>query len=568
LASLFFESLGNSPTRAIFTMGKNIISTLNIIIILIFSTACNSRENNSKIDDEIVLKIGSFEITRYEYEKNKKKETEPNKYGNTKDWIINYINNSYLLADAYAQKYDTISSINKKVYYASITMLGQFKGYLWNKVEEPKLVFPRNEIKQIYKKQNKLFDLEYFLFPDKNSLSTILKSDTCIKSEMDFNKLKDRCFTSSVKIRNMDLLYPFYELEPVKEQIFTLKPGNIISIPFRNGKFLIAHLKSIQEIHQKKFEEEKENIYSNLKHFKEKQLVEDKQYSIFNRANIKINEQVSKKILKKIKNELSKEDSQSLLTDTVLNYFLINQPNTLLVKDFFDYYHNNPFMYVITDEESLNEVLRSIVEEKYLYVESVNLGITNEKKFILDKRDFMNRLILNAYYKNNFFVTKVSDEEMFDYYNANSQSFSQCKTCYVSVFTFKDKNTAYVNLKLIKKIISQNGIKNPSDTSMLGLLSYSQNVIIETNNNKYSTGLVHNILISKMNVPIGPVELNDQIKIFVKTKEVGQQIQPFEFAKETIKKHLIGENMKMSKDNKFKELMSKYTVTINRIQKK
>jgi len=550
-------------------MSANKKSTINILFLILFIfSSCISHNDNLKIDDEIVLKIGSFEITRYEYEKNKKKEAENQSYRNPEECLKNYIVNSYFLADAYFKKYDTISAISKKVNYASITMLGQFKGYLWDKVEEPKLLFSKKEIKKIYRKQNKLFDLEYLIFPDKMSLNAICNNDTCIKTEADFKKLISRCNTSSVKYIKTLHLYPFFELEPVKEQIYKLKQGSIIRIPFQNGKILIARINKVIEIKQKKFSEEKENISSNLRYIKERQIVEDKQNSIFNKAKIVINEQVVEMILKKIKNAFPLEVSKTLLTDTVLKYILDKQPKALIVKDFFDYYHNNPFMYVITNKESLNEVLRSIVEEKYLYVESVNLGITNEKKFILDKRDFMNRLILNAYYKNNFFVTKVSDEDVFDFYNTNKQSFSPCKTCYVSVFTFRDKNSAYFNLKLIKKIISQNGIKNSFDTSMLGLLSYSPNVIIETNNNKYSTGLVHNIFISKMNVVIGPVELDNQIKIFVKTKEEGQQIQPFEFAKETIEKHLIAKNIKMLKDNKFNELMSKYTVTINRIQKK
>jgi hypothetical protein len=225
-------------------------------------------------------------------------------------------------------------------------------------------------------------------------------------------------------------------------------------------------------------------------------------------------------------------------------------------------------MFAITDKESLNEVLRNFVIEKYLYAESENTGITNDKKFILDKKDYMNRLILSTYYQNNFYVSKITDKDMYEYYNTNKQTFSQCKTCYVSVFTFKDLNSAYSYLPIINKIISQDGIKNLSDTSMMGLLSYCPDEIIETKNKRYPGTLIHEIFISKINTPIGPLELDNHVKTFVKTKEEGQEIQPYELVKETIEKHLQVESMKILKNNKLKELMNKYSVEINKIQKK
>ncbi|MEI6048834.1 MAG: hypothetical protein WCS03_08035 [Bacteroidota bacterium] len=545
------------------------ISTVHLILLLVFfSTSCIAKKDKPKIDDEIVLKMGSFELTRYEYEKNAKKEVANQRYKNVEEWSNDYIINSYFLADAYYRKYDTISAIYKKVNYASISMLCQYKGYLWDKLEEPKLVFLEKEIKRIYRKQNKLFDLEYFLFPDIRTFNMILHKDTCIQTETDFNKVRDNCHTNSVKYLNRELVYPFYELEPVKDQIYTLKQGSVIRIPLKNGKILLAHLKSIKKINQKRFKEEKDNIYANLKHLREGQIIEDKQYIIFNKANIVIDKQVVEMVLRKLKNDLPLKASKTFLADTVLKYLFNTKPNTLLVEDFLDYYYNNPFMLVIDDIESLNNVLRAFVEEKYLYEESVNLDITKERKFILYQRDYMNRLILNTYYQNNFGVIKVSIKEMNDYYNANKQSLSQCKMCYVSVFNFKDRNSAYFNLNLINKIISQNGIKNPSDSSMIGLLSYRLNDIIESKNKKYPATIIRNIFNSKMNTPIGPLELDNQTIILIKTKEEGQEIPPFDLAKERIEKELIREKLEILKDKKISELISKHPIIINKIQKK
>jgi hypothetical protein len=156
-------------------MGTAITSFIKYILLLSLLTfSCISHKEIPTIDDEIVLKIGSFEISRYEYEKNKERELENKTKVNTEGWLRTYVANSYFLADAYFNKYDTISAINKKVNYAAVTMLAQYKGYLWDKVEEPKISFSEKHLKRVYRKRNKLFDLEYFLFPDKATLNTIL----------------------------------------------------------------------------------------------------------------------------------------------------------------------------------------------------------------------------------------------------------------------------------------------------------------------------------------------------------------------------------------------------------
>ncbi len=541
---------------------------VSLLLFLFFlTTSCISEKNEPEIDNEIVLKIGPIEINRYEYEKDKKREFEYQKFRTTEDWNNYYIANSYFLADAYYKKYDTISAITKVVDYAAITMLGKHRGYLWNKVEEPKLVISNKEIRKVYRKQNKILDMEYFLFPNKIVLNAILNNDTCIQTEVDFNKLIDTCHTKSVKYVNTQLVYPFNELESVKTQIYALQQGDIIKIPLKNGKILIAHLKKIIEINQKTFGEERENIYANLRRIKEKQIIEKKQNLILSKANIIINEKVANSILLRIENDKYLELSKTLLADTVLTYVFNNTPVVLSEAEFFDYYQNNPFMYVITEIESLKEVLRSIIIEKYLYTECVEIGITEETKFLTDKRDFMNRLILNAYNQNNFYKSKISNKDMIEYYNANKQKFTQCKTCYVSVFTFKDKNSAYYSLNFLDKIIFQNGILNPSDTSNMGLRSYHPKVIIETSNSDYQPELIRMIFTSKINTPIGPVKINNQESIFIKTKEEGQEIQPYEQAKETIEKQLITENMEIIKDNKLKELMNNHPIKINKIQK-
>ena len=74
---------------------------------------CSQKSTKDERSDEIVLKIGKLEITKYEFEKEKNLIEHSNL--NTKLWLNEYIDNAYLVADGYAKGYDTIEFINKIV---------------------------------------------------------------------------------------------------------------------------------------------------------------------------------------------------------------------------------------------------------------------------------------------------------------------------------------------------------------------------------------------------------------------------------------------------------------------
>lgn len=544
---------------------KNRTLTILILISVYLFASCEAKKNKPGDVNEIVLKTGTIEITKYEFEKNQKKGIEQQKVPDTTGWLKKYIADSYFLADAYSRNYDSATAINKKVNYAAITMLGKYKGYLWNKVEEPKLAFSDKELKAVYKKRNKLFHLEYLMFDDKDSFYAVLKSGTAIKTEAEFRKFVDKGTKRRVKYRRTQLMYPFGELELVKDEIYRSKPGGIIQNNFENGKTLVVYISKVEEKSQQQFEAEKQNIYFNLRGVREKQIIDKKQDSIFRLARIVINEDVVEALSKKIKGPSVQNIPKTLETDTVLKYFFNKKAQALLVMDFVDYYQNNPFSYIITNKDALKETLKDMVMEKYLYADCLRLRIVNDKQYILDRKDFKNRLVLDAYSRDNFYNTKPSERAVSDYYEVNQQRFLAPKTCYVSVFTFKDIFAAGQNLFHIDKMLLA-GTGNFSDTSALkGLLSYRPDVLLSNKNYPYPGNMVANVFTAKLNSPIGPFEWNNRGYVFVKTREEGQEPQPLDLARETIEKELIAENAEILKGKKLKALKSKYDLTINKL---
>lgn len=544
---------------------KNRTLTILILISVYLFASCEAKKNKPGDVNEIVLKTGTIEITRYEFEKNQKKGIEQQKVPDTTGWLKKYIADSYFLADAYSRNYDSATAINKKVNYAAITMLGKYKGYLWNKIEEPKLTFSDKELKVVYQKRDKLFHLEYLLFDNKNSFDAVLKNTAEIKTEADFRKIVDIGTKSRVQYIKTQLMYPFGELLPVKDEIYKSTQGGIIQTPVENGKMRVVYISKVEKKEQQQFEAEKQNIYLNLRRVREEQIIDKKQDSIFRLAQIVINEKVVQALSKKIKGPFVEDIPKTMKNDTVLTYFLNKKTQALLMRDFVDYYQNNPFNYVITSKEALTEMLKGIVIEKYLYADCVKFGLTNDRQYILDRKNFKNRLVLDAYSRDNFYNTKPSERAVYDYYKVNKQRFLASKTCHVSVFTFKDIIAAGSSLFHIDKMLLA-GTGNFSDTSALkGLLSYRPDVRLSNKNYPYPGNMVANVFTAKLNSPIGPFEWNNRGYVFVKTKEEGQEPQPLDLARETIEKELIAENAEILKGKKLKALKSKYDLTINKL---
>jgi len=133
------------------------IDILKLFIIAMFLlgiVCCNTKENRS---DKIVLKIGKVVITKYEFEKSKNRFEKSNPDADKqklKKWIDEYIDDAYILADAYEKNYDTIESLNKTLNYEFNDKVAEVEGYVWNMVERPKFDITKAELKESYKMRN------------------------------------------------------------------------------------------------------------------------------------------------------------------------------------------------------------------------------------------------------------------------------------------------------------------------------------------------------------------------------------------------------------------------------
>ena len=121
--------------------GKRLIY-LGIICCIGFSRCKNASTNKLTITDPVystvVLQVGDLKLTQYEFEKNynifksvyrQQHQNVPDS-GAVKNWINEYIDNQYLLADAYAKGYDKDSFVVKRTESMARFMVSQPKGLL------------------------------------------------------------------------------------------------------------------------------------------------------------------------------------------------------------------------------------------------------------------------------------------------------------------------------------------------------------------------------------------------------------------------------------------------------
>lgn len=541
---------------------------IGLALLTLILIQCKPKNKTDNVADNIVLKVGNIEITKYEFDKNKERCYDPNSGKSYLEWLDEFINEAYFLADAFDNKFDTVATINKNLDIIACSMVGRVGGYLWNKVEEPKLVFSGSEIEKIYKKRDKVFFLEYLSFTDEKAMAMLLKNDTVIKTATDFNRLIDICRpNSSVIIKNGAFLYPFDELEPVKNIIFGLNQGDVTPLIHVNDKIFAIHLLKTENTKQQPFTFEKDQIKRALREIKTTQLIDKKRIEIFNKANIIINEKLGDKVLKIIKNpQFFRDLCKNTSTDTLMRYTLENQPKYLLIKDFIYYYRNNPFLYFVEEKQMLRNTLFDFVEEQYLFIEAENLGVTKEKGYILDKKNYKNKLILQYYYQNKFYNSvNVSDDELQAYYNDNKQNFTGAKSCNVSVFTFNDRQSATNNLGYLYSKISTGKFKDISDTTNVkGLISY-EDIKIDKDNKIYPQELTRDIFNAPLNQLEGPIDYNNVSILFLKTKQEGKKIKSFEETKKEIMNKITTAKVDVLKKQKIKELKEKYSISINKI---
>ena len=550
------------------------ITILFFLLAYCFFTNCSRLKNkpDQKALEEIVLKIGEYEITRYEFEKQWNNQiNSPNKIAK-QDWLSTYLNRSYITADAYQKKYDTSSIVKLKNYYTQLNMCSSVGEYYWNKIEEPKLQFTNKEIKSAYKRRDKLYYLDYFVFADKHSMLSVLE-DTVIKNENEFTKIALACRgKNNIRIASEPLSWPFKYLGDFKEIIYQLKPGEITK-PLYGPKYIfIVKLNKIETQKLPSYQNVKEVIEKELRNCKADNIINKKQTEILGHAYIQINENTIYEVLSETNkiNQTHFDTTRHLIVNNkVLATFNIgNEKQQLSIGDFLNYYHFYPLIKpVIKDKQGIYATLNFLILQKSLYAEALQLGVLNEKGFLLDMKIHTEQYIEDAYYKGEIenHIT-VTEAEKRDHYEKNKQSFEQVSECNVYLFKFADRQSLENSWQYLAGQFTQGNLNKLTDPLYVkGLVSFLPNAIVKKDDKLYPPKLIHAISNQPVNQLSPPfLDFDGVYYAFYKMQEGEKTIQPFEEVKDILFHQVRMMKIHLLENKRVEELKQKYNITINK----
>jgi hypothetical protein len=552
---------------------KSTVIFVTFVVVAGLACSCSSRSQNpdDEISEEVILKIGNMEITQYEFQKDFERGLGKNiSKQNKEEWLKEFINNKYLIADALEKKYDTIADINNILEYASRTMMSKVDGYLWNAVELPKMKITKEQIVGAYEKRKYIFYLDVLVFANKFTMKQTLGKDTTPDSSAKFKSLVDRLDQNdkTVVFLNFSSQWPYDEgLSEFPDLIYNLKEDEVSKPVETNNGIYIIHLLRKEEIKQKPLKKELKTIEPILITARKNQIAFAKQNEIHKNANIKINDAIVDSVSATISN-LTFLSRPSLSKKIIMSYSINNLSKSLSVSAFIDYSTNNPLRFLVETKVDIYHTLDNIVMENYLFNEAEQLGVTKNRKYLLDKKHFLHGLIKTRYEMNEFSrKIIVPPAEIEAYYNTHKKQFTGAQTCVITVLTFKNESQAYNSLSLINSLIMQNKFDNLSDTSVIkGLISCEKKIKIDAHNKKFSKEIVDKIFSMPVNKVQDPIACQNKTIVIYKINEEGTRLIPLKEVESKINQQLFSEKFLSMRKIRLNELAAKYKISVNKIK--
>lgn len=368
----------------------------------------------SKASQDIVLKIGDYEVTKYQFDKEYEKrfsQTKKNDNVSIKKWLAWYIENSYMIADAYKKRLDTCYAVKLKEQYAEWDMASSVGSYYWNKIIEPTLDCSNKEIREAYKKRSHLYYFEFLVSPDKESMDLALKSFQYPKNNVELKNIALSIpKNGNVKFVAIQLKWPYKQLEEFKDELFNLKPGEITKPLYGSNYVYIISLKKIEAQKQDPYKNEKQKIIKELKDLKIQNIVAKKQKEILDNSNTQLNDKLIEMVFTQINNgKLSSSNYSYLLSnnDTLMSFKINNKTKFLSVGDFINYYYNTPFIHrTIKEKQDIILTLQFLVLQLSMHEDLINNGVLDEIEFQLEKKIYTGTYLVDEYYRKE--ITSVS----------------------------------------------------------------------------------------------------------------------------------------------------------------
>jgi hypothetical protein len=540
-----------------------------LILVFFLLIACHKNE----IDKRIVLKIGKLEVTRYEFERNKKREltgsssdtSSKRDPGRLAEWGKKYIEKCLVIADAYAKGYDTLSSIQKQVKDVGDAMMVQKYGYLWTKTVAPQVDACKKLNETKINKRKKLFYFDYISCDDINTLRKITNNDTVLKNKDEFLKLKDKCsLDKSLKSGYFSGQWPFLSFWKYKDILLNMQEGEVSKLLISENKYLYLFLDHVENVELT--QNEKNNLQTELQIGMAQEIDEQKIHEMEIRGNPVLNDAN----IDTIGMFLSKGNTifQFKKDLELIQYTLNDTIRKIRFKTFIDYYSSLIMRGDIRNKENLIDNIEQYYCNDYLTNEARRLNLYNSDIFKLDQKNFKNNVMYSEYLQDEIIRNiKIDSSKVIEYYKSNQSSFEYPKTIVVSLYAFDSKEAANRNRYPISEMLKRNELSKTKDTSIIvGLRKYISSLAIDMEAGKdYPQEFFNSLQQSDLNsLSLRPVLFNDKYVLIYKVQEQGKFIKKLESVKGIIENELVDKRLEAQLKALVEKLKSEYKIEINK----
>jgi hypothetical protein len=536
------------------------------VVAFLFLPGCSKED---VLSDKLVLKINDVGLTEYEYDRNLAKylaflrKTELN--DSEKDAFNKSIfDDALLTAHAYENGYDTNQYVNKNVDVVSNFIMTKPNGYLWKKTVLAGLMVTDEEIADALTKSDHVYYLEILTLKKKHPTDTALNPLLNeIKTVDDFKALSEKLNNNqSATLQTTSGRWPLPALYEGNEQLTTLSEGslsqpvetiigNIIYVVFKKEKINATPTEAIRQ-----------ELKFNINTMKEGMFLRKQEKAYLKNCKPHFNESALSHYANGGRRDSIKTPQISLAEYIVGSTKLVVSNRDL--EHFIKHYPQTPSVNIRSIND-LKATIHQLMNMEYRLLEARKIDLFNDRKFVLEKNNFKNKLILEQYLKDSIASSVVvTDNEVDNYYTSNPSFFIEPAEATFSVFNFKNESDAMRARGIIE------GAFKAGNVGMLkaaGILKGLTLHIPTKTMSRLDTDLPEDIFNTVYSLQVGQVAnaipINNAYAIYIKINETGGAPLALRFVKQGIFDRLKTEKIVALKNKRLEKLQARYKAEIN-----
>lgn len=529
------------------------------VIILSFAVVLSCKTAD---EDEVVLKVGKYTLA--ESEVKAKRENTRYKSLTNQEFEDKLIEEGRIIAFTLDHRYDTISTLNTLLHYASRAYVSREDGFVWNKKVKPGLQLTEKAIRDAYDKRSQEYTFEIIRLSDKSNTEKYFK----VINNFDLlrkNALSDK----TAMVFTLNARFPYYPLCKYINISDTLKAGDVLKPGETEDGYIYSRVKSVKPFLQKSYEDEKPGIKNELRLGLAQKYVWDNQKQLLDKAKPAIYDRALLELVSKFDGS---QKSWPGINPTLklMEYTFSGKRVAYLVSDFKEFVDNEPvFMGSLANPLDVRKMLQSVIITQYLSAEAQQMNVEADGDYIQFRKNYQEYIFI-GHFRRNYIMPKIStpsDDELEEYYRNHRDDFKAFESAKVAIYKFKDNNSAVRGQMLLsRKSMGTLGAKGNGQNENTVSLPKASLIDLKIEDLTYNPKLIVTILKLNQSQVSSPLEINGEFLVIVLVSKEGLTTLPFVYAKNDLRQIVFALKEKELSSRLQGELEDKYPTEKNTIK--